>query len=390
MKSAYFDHAACTPIDSRVLEAMLPYFKEVFGNPSSLYDLGRAAKGAIEEARAKASDLIGAKSDEIIFTGSGTEANNFAVKGIAEAYQKKGNHIIVSAIEHFSVLHPAKSLEKKGFEVSTLPVDKHGLVDPQNLADAITPKTILVSIMQANNEIGTVQPIKDLAKIAKEKGAVFHTDAIASAGVIPVNVNELGVDALSFTCNQFYGPKGAGALYLRKGIRIMPLIEGGIQEDGKRAGTEAAPEIVGFGAAAELAKKEMTERIKKLTPLRDKLMKGLQEKIENFYLTGHPEKRLPNHVSGCVEFIEGESMTLFLNMEGIYAATGSACVSRALKASHVILSIGIDPALAHGSLVFTMGKDNTEEDVDYLLEKLPPIVQRLREMSPLYKKGREK
>jgi cysteine desulfurase len=255
------------------------------------------------------------------------------------------------------------------------------------LADAITPKTILVSIMQANNEIGTVQPIKELAKIVKEKGAVFHTDAIASAGVIPLDVQELGVGALSFTCNQFYGPKGAGALYLKKGVRIIPFIEGGIQEEGKRAGTEAVPEIIGFGAAAELAKKEMPERIKKLTALRDKLMKGLQKKIENFYPTGHLEKRLPNHVSGCVEFIEGESMTMFLNMDGIAAATGSACVSRALKASHVLLGIGIDPALAHGSLVFTLGKDNIEEEVDYLLEKLPPIVQRLREMSPLYKKG---
>jgi len=385
--NVYFDHMANTPIDSRVVEAMLPHLKETFGNPLNLHDFGQKTLAAIEEARAKVAELIGATRPEIIFTSCGSESNNFAIKGIARALEKKGRHVITSAIEHFSVHHPLKELEKEGYKVTYLSVDKFGMVDPQAVSEAMIPETVLVTLTHASNEIGTIEPIAEIAKVVKGKGVVFHIDAVQTAGTIPVNVPELMVDALTFSANQFYGPTGVAALYLKKGTRIPPFILGGTQEEGRRAGTHNIAGIVGMGKAAELAKLEMNERNRKLVMLRDKLFKGLQERIEEFAVTGHPSGRLPGHASGCAKYVEGESMSMFLNMEGIAVSTGSACVSKALKASHVLLAIGVNPEDVHGSLVFSMGKDNTEEEVDYVLEKLPPIVNRLREMSPLGKKG---
>lgn len=363
---------------------MLPYFSGKFGNPSNLHDVGREAKDAVEEARGKTAALIGAKPEEIFFTASGAESNNFAIKGLAQANSQKGKHIIVSQVEHFSVLHPAKSLEKSGFFVTYLPTDQHGLVDPGDVAKAITKDTILVSVMHANNEIGTIEPIEEIARIAKEKGILFHTDAVASTGWIPVDVKALGVDALSLSGHQFYGPKGAAALFVRKGVRIKPLLEGGIQEDGRRAGTENVPGIVGLGKAAELAVAELPNRMSYLAGLRGRLEKGLKEKIDHLVINGHPAKRLPHNLNVSMWYVEGESMLLFLNMQGISVSSGSACTSRSLKASHVLMCIGTDAAVANGTLLMTLGMGNTKEDIDYVIEKLPPIVQRLREMSPLY------
>ena len=386
MKKVYLDHASGTPIHPHVREEMLPYLKEIFGNPSSLHQFGQESASAIEKTRQRVAGLIGAEPEEIIFTANGSEANNFALKGIALAHQKKGKHLIVSSIEHFSVLHSAKTLEKWGFKVTYLPVDQYGLVDPAEVVRAMTEETILVSIMHANNEIGTIEPIEEISRVVKEKGAYFHTDAIATTGIMSLDVGELGVDCLSFSADQFYGPKGAGALFLRKGTRIMPFLEGGIQEDGRRAGTENVPGIVGLGKAAELARKEMKERRRHLLFLRNKLINELPRRIEDLRVNGHPELRLPNNVHVCIEFIEGESMLMLLDSQGIAASSGSACTSRALKVSHVLTAIGVPAAVAQGSLLFSLGMDNTEEDMDYLLEVLPPIVQRLREMSPLYKK----
>jgi cysteine desulfurase len=363
---------------------MLPYFSGRFGNPSNLHDVGREAKNAVEEARAKTAALIGAKTEEIYFTSSGAESNNFALKGLAQANSQKGNHIIVSQIEHFSVLHPAKTLEKSGFSVTYLETDKTGLVDPVDVAKAITKDTILVSIMHANNEIGTIQPIEEIGRITKEKGVLFHTDAVASVGWVSVDVRTLGVDALSLSGHQFYGPKGAAALFVRKGVRIKPQIEGGIQEDGRRAGTENVPAIVGLGKAAELAAAEIPHRMSYLSALRDRLQKGLTEKIDHTVVNGHPTRRLPHNLNVSMWYVEGESMLLFLNMEGVSVSSGSACTSRSLKASHVLVCIGTDAAVANGTLLMTLGMGNTAEDIDYVIEKLPPIVQRLREMSPLY------
>ncbi len=385
MRETYLDNAATTRVDQRVLAAMEPFYREHFGNPSSLHSFGELPKQAVEGARAKVAALVGARSEEIIFTSSGTEANNFALKGIAYANRQKGKHIIISAIEHFSVFHSARTLEKLGFEVTHLSTDQHGLVSPSAVEKAITPETILVSVMHANNEIGTIQPIEEISKIAKDCGVYFHTDAVATVGSLAVNAGELGVDALSLAANQFYGPKGAGALYVKKGLRIRPLIDGGIQEQGKRAGTEDVPAIVGLGKAAEIAKEELGSRMGKLRKLRDYFIERLMSEIEHIQLTGHPVKRLPGHVSVAIKFIEGESMLMFLNMKGIAASSGSACTSRALKASHVLIAIGLPHEVAHGSLVFSMGVDNTQEDVDYVLQELPPIVKRLREMSPLYR-----
>jgi len=386
MRKVYLDNAATTPLLPEVREAMMPYLGDVFGNPSSLHDWGDGAREAIETARAQVAGLIGAKAEEIIFTGSGTEANNLAVKGLALAQQAKGKHVVVSAIEHFSVLHSAKTLEKWGFEVSEVPVDKYGVVNPEDVPRSLRKDTVLVSIMQANGEVGTIEPIAEIAKITRERGIPFHTDGVATAGTIPVNVGELGVDALSLAGNQFYGPKGVGALWVRKGVRIIPLLDGGIQEGGRRAGTENVPVIVGLGKAAELAQTDVTKRVKRLTPLRDRLLKELSGKIEHLVVTGHPQHRLPGHASFCVEFIEGESMLMLLNSQGIAVSSGSACTSRALKASHVLIAMGIPHELAQGSILFTLGIDNTAEDIDYVLETMPPIVDRLRQMSPLYSK----
>jgi len=386
MKKVYLDNTATTPVIPEVREAMLPYLEEAFGNPSCLHEWGDTAREGMETARAQVAELIGANPEEIIFTGSGTESNNFAIKGLAMAQQKKGKHVVVSAIEHFSVLHSARTLEKWGFESSTVPVDKYGVVDPEDVRKAIREDTVLVSIMHANNEVGTIQPIKEIAKVTKEKAVVFHTDAVATAGVIPVDVKEFGVDSLSLAGNQFYGPKGVGALWVRRGVRIMPLLDGGVQEGGRRAGTENVPAIVGLGKAAELARSNMTARIEKLTSLRDRLINELPAKIEHVVVTGHPQDRLPGHASFCVEFIEGEAMLMLLNSQGVAVTSGSACTSRALQASHVLIAMGLPHEIAQGSLLFGFGINNKTEDIDYVLEVLPPIVDRLRQMSPLYSK----
>ncbi|MEW6041146.1 MAG: cysteine desulfurase NifS [Elusimicrobiota bacterium] len=383
-KKIYFDHTAGTPLDPRVLEEMLPFLDEEFGNPSSLHSYGDIPQLAIAKARSRVAGLIGAKPEEIIFTSCGSEANNLAIKGVARAFGAKGNHIIISAIEHFSVLNCAKTLEKTGCKVTYVPVDSGGMVKPNDVKKEITDKTVLISIMHANNEIGTIEPVEEISKITREKGIIFHTDAVQTAGTIPVKVEKLGVDLLTMAGTQFYGPKGAAALYVRKGVRIIPLIDGGLQEGGRRAGTENVAGIVGMGKAAELAEKEMEKIQEKILPLRDKLIKKIPELITHARLNGHPEKRLFNNVNFSIEYVEGESMLMLLNSAGIASSSGSACTSRALKASHVLLAIGLKHEVAHGSLLFTLGKDNTEEEVDYLLQTLPPIVKRLREMSPLY------
>ena len=395
----YLDHIATTPVAEEVLQAMLPYFREHFGNPTSLHSFGQVAKKAINEAREKLAVLTNANSpEEFIFTSGGIEANNLAIKGIAEAYEKKGRHIITTEIEHHSILHPLKSLEKRGWEVTYLKPDKYGLIDPQQLADAVRPDTVLVSIGHSNREIGTIQNIKELVKAAKEKNpkVIFHTDACPTLGHYPVDLKEWGVDAASFTAHLMYGPKGVGALWTRKGVKIRPLIEGGTQERGVRAGTENVPGIVGFGAACELAMKELPERMERLSSYRDRLKRGLEERLDMIEFTGHPTQRLPHHLSLIVHLIEGEAMLLRLDLMGIETASGSACVSLALKQSHVLFAIGVPKEVANGSIVFSFGRDNTEEDVDYVLEEFPKTVKLLRELSPFtpenweqYVKGRK-
>jgi cysteine desulfurase len=386
MRKVYLDNAASTALLPEVKEAMLPYLGDVFGNPSSLHDWGDGARVALDEAREKVAGLIGADPEEIIFTSGGTESNNFAVKGIALAQQGKGKHVIVSAIEHFSVLHSAKTLEKWGLEVTEVPVDKYGVVNPEDVKKAIRKDTVLVSVMHANGEIGTIEPIKEIANITRELKIPFHTDAVATTGTIPFNVKDLGVDALSLAGSMFYGPKGTGALWLRKGVRIMPLLDGGIQEGGRRGGTENVPGIIGLGKAAEIASAQMPSRMKTLTPLRDRLLKELPPKVEHVVVTGHPANRLPGHASFCVEFIEGEAMLMLLNSRGIAVSSGSACTSRALKASHVLIALGLSHEIAQGSVLFTLSPDNNNEDIDYVLEAMPLVVNRLRQMSPLYAK----
>lgn len=387
-RKVYMDYASTTPVRAEVADAMIPFIKEDFGNPQSLHSFGDKPKQAVDEAREKVAGLIGALPDEIYFTSSGTESNNFALKGIAFANQKKGKHIITSQIEHHSVLHSAKSLERQGFEVTYVPVDKFGMVDPQAVKSAIKKDTILVSILHASNEIGSIEPVGEISKIVKEAGVVFHTDAVQTAGTVPLNVNEFGVDLLSLAAHQFYGPKGIGAIYIRKGVRITPFIDGGIQENGRRAGTENVAGIAGMGKACELAKGEIPERVRKLTSLRDKLINGILSKIDHAYLNGHPTKRLPGNVNISVEYIEGESMLLFMNIDGVAASSGSACTSRALKASHVLTAMGVAPEIAQGSLLFSLGAESSDEDVDYVCQILPPIVERLRKMSPLYEEAK--
>jgi cysteine desulfurase len=386
VRDVYFDYGATTPVRPEVVEAMLPYLKEQFGNPLSLHRYGDGPREAVEEAREKVAELIGARGNEIYFTASGSEANNMAVKGVALMNEKKGKHLVVSAVEHLSVINAAQTMEKMGFEVTRVPVDKYGLVDPGDVEKALRDDTTLVSIMHANSEVGTIQPIAEIGRVVKAKGkAYFHTDAVATAGNLPVDVKELGVDLLSLAGNQFYGPKGAGALYVKRATRIMPLIDGGVQEAGRRAGTENVPAIVGLGVAAELAASEMEQRRAHVLPLRDRLIERLTGEIDHLYLTGHSTRRLPGHVSVVVEYIEGEAMLLLLNMQGIAASSGSTCTSRALKASHVLTAMGFDPGLANGSLLLTLGSGNSAEDVDCFMDVFPPIVGRLRQMSPLYK-----
>ena len=386
MRRVYLDNAATTPLAPEVREAMLPYLEDFYGNPSSLHDWGSSAREAVELAREKVAGLIGAKAEEIIFTSSGSESNNFAIKGLALARQEKGKHIVVSAIEHFSVLNSARTMEKLGFELTLVPVDKYGMVSPEKVKKSLRKDTILVSVMHANGEVGTLEPIEEISKITKEAEVIFHSDGVATAGTMPVDIKKLGVDALSLAGNQFYGPKGIGALWVRKGVRIIPLVDGGVQEGGRRAGTEDVPSIVGLGRAAELAVEEMTARTERMTKLRDRLIAELPQRVEHVLVTGHLKERLPHHASFCVRFIEGEAMLMLLDSQGIAVSSGSACTSRALKASHVLIAMGLTHEIAQGSLLFSFGRDNTDEDVNYVLEAMPPIVERLRQMSPLYAK----
>ena len=385
MQRIYLDHAATTPTHPEVVKAMLPYFTDVFGNPSTIYSYGQEAKGAIEEARAKVAELIGARGEEITFTSGGTEADNFALKGVAYANEHKGDHIITTSIEHHAVVESCKFLERRGFKVTYLPVDEHGLVDPDDVRKAITDKTILISVMHASNEVGTIEPVDEIGEIAREAGVYFHTDAVQTVGHMPVSVDELKVDLLSISAHKLYGPKGVGALYIRKGTKLVSLIHGGEQERGRRAGTENVTAIVGLGKAVELDGQEMGKEAERLAYLRDKLIEGLGEKIDHIRLNGHPRKRLPNNVNVSVDFVEGESILLNLDLEGISASTGSACSSSSLEPSHVLLALGLSPEQAHGSLRFTFGRENTEEDMERVLEVLPEIVARLRAMSPLWK-----
>jgi cysteine desulfurase len=387
MTKVYLDHSASAPLLPEVRDAMLPYLGMDFGNPLSLHDWGDAPRDALEAARGQVAELIGASDpEEIIFTSSGTESNNFAIKGLALAQQTKGKHIVISAIEHFSVMNSAKFMEKLGYEISQVGVDKNGQVDPQDVRKAIRPDTVLVSIMHANGEVGTIEPLAEIAKITREKKVVFHTDAVATCGSIPLNVKELGVDALSLAGNPFYGPKGSAALWVKRGVRILPLMDGGIQEGGRRAGTEDIAAIVGMGKAAEIANRDMAVRVSQLTLIRDRLINGLPNKIAHVVVTGDLVKRLPGHASFCVEFIEGEAMLMLLNSQGVAVSSGSSCTSRALKASHVLLAMGYNHEIAQGSLLFTMGIQNKAEDIDHVLTVMPPIVDRLREMSPVYSK----
>ena len=386
MAKIYLDHVSATPLHPEVRAAMLPYLSEHFGNPSSMHDQGQEARDAVDGARAEVARLIGARPEEIVFTSGGTEANNLAVKGLALAHDAKGKHVLVSAVEHVSVLNAAHALERFGFEVELVPVDKFGLVDPAYVARRLRQDTVLVSIMTANNEVGTLQPVADIARFTREKGILFHTDAVCSAGNIPVNVQTLGVDALSLAGNQFYGPSGTGALWLRQGLKPVPLLDGGFQESRKRAGTENVPGIVGMGKAAEIARRDLAARISQLLPMRDRLLAGLPGRIAHVFPTGHPVQRLPGHASFCVEFVEGEAMLLWLNSKGIAVSTVSSCTSKALRASHVLLALGLSHSQSQGSLTFSLGLSNTMSDVDYVLETLPGIVESLRAMSPLYDK----
>jgi len=388
MRRIYLDYAATTPTHPEVVKVMLPYFTDVFGNPSSIYSYGQEAKGAIEEARVKVADLIGARGEEIVFTSGGTEADNFALKGVAFANETKGNHIITSSIEHHAVIETCKFLERRGFRVTYLPVDEYGRIDPDDVREAITNKTILISVMQANNEMGTIEPIAEIGRIAREAGIYFHTDAVQAVGHIPVDVNELEVDLLSMSAHKLYGPKGVGALYIRKGTKLIPFMHGGGQERRRRASTENVPGIVGLGKAVELAQQDMGEEAERLTYLRDQLIKGLLERIDHTRLNGHPLKRLPNNVNVSVDYVEGESMLLNLDLEGICASTGSACSSASLEPSHVLLALGLSPEQAHGSLRFSLGKWTGGEEIERVLEVLPRVIAKLRAMSPLLKSHR--
>ncbi len=380
----YLDHASTTPMRPEVLEAMLPFFREQYGNPSSIYQIGREARKALDSSRDLVAAMMGADAQEIIFTAGGSEADNLAIKGAAFARRHRGNHIITSAIEHPAVLDTCRYLAKHGFEVTFLPVDAQGLVHPAAVAAAIKPETIMVSIMHANNEIGTIQPIAEISEILREKSILFHTDAVQTVGHIPVNVKDLGVDLLSLSAHKFYGPKGVGALYVRRGVRLDPLINGGGQERNRRAGTENVAGIVGLATALELAIAEIDSVTEHLRPLQDKLITRVLGVVPHTRLNGHREQRLPGNVSLCFEFIEGESLLLNLDMHGIAASSGSACTSGSLEPSHVLLALGLPHEIAHGSLRLTLGKDTTEAEIDTVVEVLPGIVDRLRQMSPLY------
>jgi cysteine desulfurase len=380
----YLDHAATTYTKPEVLEEMLPYFTENYGNPSSVHSFGREARKAMDLARERTARALHTDPGNIFFTGSGTEADNWAVKGAALANRKKGNHIITTSIEHHAVLHTCRYLERNGFEVTYLAVDKYGLVDAEQVRNAITDQTILISVMTANNEIGTIQPIREIGTIAKEKGILFHTDAVQAIGSVPIDVEEMNIDLLSLSAHKFYGPKGIGALYMRKGVKVQQILHGGAQERNRRAGTENLPAIVGLGKAIELAVQDIPGHNARLETLRDRLITGILSTVEHTRLNGHPERRLPGNVNFSFEFIEGEALLLSLDIKGIAGSSGSACTSGSLDPSHVLLAIGLPHEIAHGSLRLTLGENNTEEEVDYVLEVLPQVVQKLREMSPLF------
>lgn len=384
MRRVYFDHSATTPVRPEVADEVCTSLKENFGNPTSMHYFGRQARKDVEAAREKVAAAIGATPNEIVFTSGGTESDNLAIHGIAMSNKNKGNHIITSAVEHHAVINTVKALAKEGFTVTILPVDKYGMVSINDVAAAITDKTILITIMHANNEVGTIMPIQEIGKLARAKGIILHTDAVQSFGKIPVNVNELGVDLLTISGHKIYAPKGIGALYIRKGTRWkQSLFHGGAQERLRRAGTENVSGIIGLGKAAELAMQDLQKEAEYLKTLRDRLIQQVSTRIDHVKLTGHPDMRLPNHASFTFEFIEGESMLLSLDMKGIAASSGSACTSGSLEPSHVLLAMGIPHEIAHGSIRITLGRDNTIEDIDYFMEVMPPIVDRLRAMSPL-------
>ncbi|MDS1030019.1 cysteine desulfurase NifS [Bacillota bacterium LX-D] len=384
MRKVYLDHSATTPVRPEVAEIVNTYLTTHFGNPSSIHSFGREAKKAVDIAREQVATFLGAKTDEIFFTSGGTEADNWAIVGSAYANKEKGKHLITSSIEHHAVLDTFKSLEKQGFNVTYLPVNNEGLVQIEDFKAALTEDTILVSIMHVNNEVGTIQPIAEIGNITRERGIIFHTDAVQSVGKIPVDVNQLKVDLLSASSHKIYGPKGIGCLYIRKGVQLNPLLFGGGQERKRRPGTENVPGIAGFGKACELARVELGDEMSKLTSLRDKLIEGIMQKIPDIQLNGSKKDRIPNNVNISVKHIEGESLLLSLDMQGIAASSGSACTSGSLDPSHVLLAMGIPHEIAHGSLRMTLGRENTEEDINYVLDVLPSIVERLRAMSPLY------
>ena len=387
MRRVYLDHAATTPVRKEVVDVMTRYMLDVYGNPSSIHQFGREARKGMEEAREHVASLVGAQPDEIVFTSGGTESDNMAVRGVAEALEKKGKHIITSAIEHHAILHTCEYLQKhQGYEVTYLPVDSYGMVSPGDVRAAIRPDTVLVTIMMANNEVGTIQPVAEIARVCREAGVTFHSDAVQAAGAIPVDVEELGVDLMSMSGHKMYGPKGVGALYVRKGTKIRPIAYGGAHEKRRRPGTEGVPGIVGMGEAARLAREEMDARVSHMRHLRDRLISGLLQ-VEDTRLNGHPSQRLPNNSNVSVAYVEGESMLLNLDLAGIGCSSGSACTSGSLEPSHVLLAMGLDHEEAHGSLRMTLGYGNTIEDVDYVIEVFPGIVKRLRAMSPLARKG---
>ena len=385
MRKVYLDNAATTALSPRVLEAMLPYFTQYYGNPSSVHAFGREAKQGLDKARDQVAKALHCEPSEVIFTGCGTESDNTVLLGVAQRYGDKGKHIITTNVEHHAILHTCEYLEKQGYSVTYLPVDQDGLVTAEQVAAAIRPDTILVSIMFANNEVGTIMPIQEIGAVCKEKGVLFHTDAVQAVGHIPVDVQAMHIDMLSLSAHKFHGPKGVGALYCRKGIRLPSYIMGGAQERGRRAGTEDVAGIVGLGAAIQLATEQLEENRAKMTALRDRLMTGIQARISEVKLNGHPTNRLPNNVNFSFKYIEGESILLMLDMNGIAASSGSACTSGSLDPSHVLLALGLPHEIAHGSVRLTLGDETTEEDIDYTIDVLEKTVARLRAMSPLYK-----
>ena len=389
MKRVYLDHSATTPVRPEVATAVVEYMTAKYGNPSSIHYFGREAKAAVEKARTQVAGLINAKPEEIIFTGGGTEADNTAITGIARAYRARGRHIITSAVEHHAVLDPCKALEKEGFTVTILPVDEYGLVRIEDLKNAITGETILITIMHVNNEVGTIEPVEEIGRMAREKGIIFHTDAVQAVGKVPIDVDKMKIDLLTGSGHKIYGPKGTGFLYARSGVRLEPLFFGGGQEKKRRPGTENVAGIAGLGVACELAGQEMNQEMARQLILREKLIKGLAERIPDIRLNGHPHKRIAANVNISFEYVEGESLLLSLDLQGIAASSGSACTSGSLEPSHVLTAMGICHETAHGSVRMTLGRDTSDEDIEYVLDTFPPIVERLRMMSPLYNKKRE-